>query len=140
MTLWFKKTRVVFTIKSFPQKLRAAKSKKIETNTPTVVLKLCFPKATVRKGFRETSHHTTTTTKLQLCRKSNIKTNTINGAWMKDDFPFQLGDFKSFGGMHLRQFPSLEPGKKPSYFPLYWLFNRDPYNSLKLLSPCNWIV
>ncbi len=24
--------------------------------------------------------------------------------------------------------PTNEPRKKPSYFPLYWLFNRDPYN------------
>ena len=24
----------------------------------------------------------------------------------------------------------VEPRKKPSYFPLYWLFNRDPYNGL----------
>ena len=24
----------------------------------------------------------------------------------------------------------VEPRKKPSYLPLYWLFNRDPYNSL----------
>ena len=23
-----------------------------------------------------------------------------------------------------------EPRKKPSYFPVYWLFNRDPYNGL----------
>ena len=23
-----------------------------------------------------------------------------------------------------------EPGKKPSYFPLYWMVNRDPYNGL----------
>ena len=23
-----------------------------------------------------------------------------------------------------------EPRRKPSYFPLYWLFNRDPYNGL----------
>ena len=23
-----------------------------------------------------------------------------------------------------------EPRKKPSYFPLYWLLNRDPYNGL----------
>ena len=26
--------------------------------------------------------------------------------------------------------PSTEPRKKPSYFPLYWLVNRDPYNGL----------
>ena len=25
---------------------------------------------------------------------------------------------------------SYEPRKKPAYFPLYWLFNRDPYNGL----------
>ena len=25
---------------------------------------------------------------------------------------------------------SVEPRKKPSYFPLYWLVNRDPYNGL----------
>ena len=25
---------------------------------------------------------------------------------------------------------SIEPRKKPSYFPLYWLVNRDPYNGL----------
>ena len=25
---------------------------------------------------------------------------------------------------------SHEPRKKPSYFPLYWLVNRDPYNGL----------
>ena len=24
----------------------------------------------------------------------------------------------------------IEPRKKPPYFPLYWLFNRDPYNGL----------
>ena len=23
-----------------------------------------------------------------------------------------------------------EPRKKPSYFPLYWMVNRDPYNGL----------
>ncbi len=23
-----------------------------------------------------------------------------------------------------------EPRKKPSYFPLYWMFNEDPYNGL----------
>ena len=34
---------------------------------------------------------------------------------------------------------TLEPRKKPSYFPLYWLVDRDPYNSL-LYSPYNWIV
>ena len=28
------------------------------------------------------------------------------------------------GGIHF------EPRKKPSYFPLYWLVNRDPYNGL----------
>ena len=27
-------------------------------------------------------------------------------------------------------FFSYGPRKKPSYFPLYWLFNRDPYNGL----------
>ena len=25
---------------------------------------------------------------------------------------------------------SPEPRKKPSYFPLYWMVNRDPYNGL----------
>ena len=25
---------------------------------------------------------------------------------------------------------SCEPRKKPSYFPLYWLVNRDPYNGV----------
>ena len=25
---------------------------------------------------------------------------------------------------------AIEPRKKPSYFPLYWLVNRDPYNGL----------
>ena len=25
---------------------------------------------------------------------------------------------------------TIEPRKKPSYFPLYWLVNRDPYNDL----------
>ena len=29
---------------------------------------------------------------------------------------------------------------KPSYFPLYCLFNRDPYNGLLLLSAYNWVV
>ena len=29
--------------------------------------------------------------------------------------------------------------KKPSYFPLYWWFNRDPYRGL-LESPSNWVV
>ncbi len=32
-----------------------------------------------------------------------------------------------------------EPRKKPSYFPLYWLVNRDPYNGL-LQSLYNWVV
>ena len=32
-----------------------------------------------------------------------------------------------------------EPRKKPSYLPLYWLFNRDPYNGL-LQSLCDWVV
>ena len=35
-------------------------------------------------------------------------------------------------------FPS-EPRKKPSYFSLYRLVNRDPYNGL-LYSPYNWVV
>ena len=34
---------------------------------------------------------------------------------------------------------TLEPPKNTSYFPLYWLFNRDPYNGL-LQSPYNWVV
>ena len=25
---------------------------------------------------------------------------------------------------------AIEPRKKPSYFPLYWMVNRDPYNGL----------
>ena len=29
--------------------------------------------------------------------------------------------------------------QNPYYFPLYWLFNRDPYNGL-LQSPYNWVV
>ena len=29
--------------------------------------------------------------------------------------------------------------KKKSYFPLYWLFNSDPYNGI-LKSPQNWVV
>ena len=29
--------------------------------------------------------------------------------------------------------------KKPSYFPLYWLVNSDPYNGL-LKSPYTWVV
>ena len=29
--------------------------------------------------------------------------------------------------------------KDPSYFPLHWLFNRDPYDGL-LKSPNNWVV
>ena len=33
----------------------------------------------------------------------------------------------------------LEPRKKPSYFPLYWLVNRDPYYGL-LQSLYNWVV
>ena len=32
-----------------------------------------------------------------------------------------------------------EPRKKPSYFPLYWLVNRDPYNGV-LKSLHNWVV
>ena len=28
-----------------------------------------------------------------------------------------------------------EPRKKPSYFPLYWLVNRDPYNGLIIIVP-----
>ena len=35
--------------------------------------------------------------------------------------------------------PPSEPRNKPSYFPLYWLFNRDPYNGLSK-SPYNWVV
>ena len=29
-----------------------------------------------------------------------------------------------------RIYKTFEPRKKPSYFPLYWLVNRDPYNGL----------
>ena len=35
--------------------------------------------------------------------------------------------------------PSIGPRKKPSYFPLYWLVNKDPYNGL-LQSLYNWVV
>ena len=31
---------------------------------------------------------------------------------------------------HFRETNLYEPRKKPSYFPLYWMVNRDPYNSL----------
>ena len=40
-------------------------------------------------------------------------------------------------GFHKRS--SFEPRKKPSYFPLYWMVIRDPYNGL-LESPYNWVV
>ena len=33
----------------------------------------------------------------------------------------------------------VEPRKKPSYFPLYWLVKRDPYNG-SLKSLYNWVV
>ena len=33
---------------------------------------------------------------------------------------------------------TFEPRKNPSYFPLYWLVNRDPYNGL-LQSLYNWV-
>ena len=35
--------------------------------------------------------------------------------------------------------PTFEPRKKPSYFPLYWMVNRDPYNGL-FQSLYNWVV
>ncbi len=38
-----------------------------------------------------------------------------------------------------RSFLSIEPRKKPSYFPLYCLVNRDPYNGL-LYSLYHWVV
>ena len=40
---------------------------------------------------------------------------------------------------HSFQIKTSEPRKKPSYFPLYWLVNRDPYNGL-LQSLYNWVV
>ncbi len=40
-------------------------------------------------------------------------------------FPIIVGNTHSNGCQN----PN-EPRKKPSYFPLYWLLNRDPYNSL----------
>ena len=33
-------------------------------------------------------------------------------------------------GWYLSAAAAVEPRKKPSYFPLYWLFNRDPYKGL----------
>ena len=40
---------------------------------------------------------------------------------------------------------TFQPRKKPSYFPSYWLFDRDPYNGLLYTgrwskSPHNWVV
>ena len=53
--------------------------------------------------------------------------------WLEyDQFPFLLGQFGAY-------FQGLcESRKKPSYLPLYWLFNRDLYNGL-LQSPHNWV-
>ena len=36
-------------------------------------------------------------------------------------------------------FSKIAPRKKASYFPLYWLLSRDPYNGL-LWSPQNWVA
>ena len=47
----------------------------------------------------------------------------------KKIMPYHFSDLK----------PPPEPRKKPSYFPLYWLVNRDPYNGL-LKSLYNWVV
>ena len=41
--------------------------------------------------------------------------------------PFVVGRFH---GNVFGKFSIVEPRKKPSYFPLYWLVNRDPYNGL----------
>jgi len=36
---------------------------------------------------------------------------------------------KSFSLKHVEtKYGTIEPQKKPSYFPFYGLFNRDPYN------------
>ena len=43
------------------------------------------------------------------------------------DFCFKNFFTRKFGGENAISF---EPRKKPSYFPLYWLVNRDPYNGL----------
>ena len=55
-----------------------------------------------------------------------------------NDIPiFNRKFIDSFRGPHVPA--TSEPRKKPSYFPLYWLVNRDPYNGL-LSSLYNWVV
>ena len=48
------------------------------------------------------------------------------GLIIKGRVPSQGGVFPAFS-LSMKQ---IEPRKKPSYFPLYWLVNRDPYNGL----------
>ena len=52
-------------------------------------------------------------------------------------FHVKLAECKHMGSEGKKQ--QCEPRKKPSDFPLYWLFNRDPYNGL-LQSPYNYVV
>ena len=42
--------------------------------------------------------------------------------------PFAAGEICETS-IKMRNYP-YEPRKKPSYFPLYWFVNRDPYNGL----------
>ena len=55
---------------------------------------------------------------------------------------FPIGETTIFRGEMAVSFRDCIPTwgrKKPSYFPLYWLVNRDPYNGL-LKSLYNWVV
>ena len=42
----------------------------------------------------------------------------------------QANECESSKSLKIVHLCSPEPRKKPSYFPLYWLVNRDPYNGL----------
>ena len=47
-----------------------------------------------------------------------------------DHFPRDRGENKTDLKPTPRTHISIEQRKKPSYFPLYWMVNRDPYNGL----------
>ncbi len=51
-------------------------------------------------------------------------------------FLFHQSWWKMFN--HFGNVKKHEPRKKPSYFPIYWMVNRDPYSGL-LYSPYNWV-
>ena len=71
--------------------------------------------------------------------KSNI---APENQWLEDKISFDTGPIAGAMLVYQRGKPCtmflepakyetpVEPRKKPSYFPLYWLFDRDPYNGV----------